>query len=32
LSSEFIDLDLDEFKPLFDKAAWKEVEDLFEKN
>ncbi len=32
LSSEFMELDLDEFKLLFNKTAWKVVEDLFEKN
>ena len=31
LSSEFMELDLDEFKLLFHKTAWKVVEDLFEK-
>jgi len=31
LSSEFMELDLDEFKLLFNKTAWKVVEDLFEK-
>ena len=31
LSSEFLELDLDEFKLLFNKPAWREVEDLFEK-
>ena len=31
-SSEFMELDLDEFKLLFNKTAWKVVEDLFEKN
>ena len=32
LSSEFMELDLDEFKLLFNKTALKVVEDLFEKN
>ena len=32
LSSKFLELDLDEFKLLFSKPAWREVEDLFEKN
>jgi len=32
LSSEFMELDLDEFKLLFNKTAWEVVEDLFEKN
>jgi hypothetical protein len=32
LSSEFLELDLDELKLLFNKPAWREVEDLFEKN
>ncbi len=32
LSSEFMELDLDEFKLLFHKIAWKEGEDFFEKN
>ncbi len=32
LSSEFMELDLDEFKLLFNKTEWKVVEDLFEKN
>ena len=31
LSSELLELDLDEFKLLFNKPAWREVEDLFEK-
>ena len=31
-SSEFMESDLDEFKLLFNKTAWKVVEDLFEKN
>jgi len=31
LSSKFLELDLDEFKLLFSKPAWREVEDLFEK-
>ena len=31
LSGEFMELDLDEFKLLFHKIAWREVEDLFEK-
>jgi len=31
LTSEFIELDLGEFKLLFNKKDWRQVEDLFEK-
>ena len=32
MTSEFIELDLGEFKLLFNKKDWRQVEDLFEKN
>ena len=31
MTSEFIELDLGEFKLLFNKKDWRQVEDLFEK-